>query len=439
MVLSFTASNYKSFVQPFTFDMKPAPKQKDLEYSILKESVGGKTLQGLSTAVIYGPNASGKSNIIGAMHVMKMIVERGNIRNNREENNPDPASSSLELIPNCFLKKAKPVELAVEFTHTGRVFKYCMALDLGTFLATDHPRKIEEESLWVNGKQLFLRKPGNTIEINARAILAYSKQSYTESQVSLLLDLSKRNLDSQDLFLTNGFKTVFSPDLATSVMHWFEKKFMVYYRADILESGKRVTDPNDENMYINTQANAVAQAFGVNSGNLGFFAPKGETVARLYSVFDDKKKIIPIEDFESFGTVRFMNLFPLLQETLETGATLVLDEFDASLHPMVVMSIINVFHNDEINTNNAQLIFNTQNPIFLNANLLRRDEIKFVERIEETKESQHYSLADFGTSGANAVRKGEDYLKNYFISKYGAISDIDLTPLFKKKAEPQDG
>ena len=123
MLLSFSASNYKSFVQPFIFDMKPAPKQKDLEYSILKEIVGGKTLQGLSTAVIYGPNASGKSNIIGAMHVMKMIVERGHIRNNREENNPDPASSSLELIPNCFLKEAKPVELSVEFTHSGKVFK----------------------------------------------------------------------------------------------------------------------------------------------------------------------------------------------------------------------------------------------------------------------------------------------------------------------------
>ena len=438
MLLSFSASNYKSFVQPFIFDMKPAPKQKDLEYSILKENVGNKTLQGLSTAVIYGPNASGKSNIIGSMHAMKMIVERGHIRNNREENNPDPASSSLELIPNCFLKEAKPVELSVEFTHAGKVFKYCMALDLGTFFATDHPRKIEEESLWVNGKRLFLRTSGNTIEIDVKAILIYSEQTYTASQVSLLLDVSKRNLDSQDLFLTNGFKTVFSPDLVTSIMNWFEKKFLVFYRADILESEKKLSDPNDESLYVNKQANTVAQAFGVTSSNLGFFAPKGETVARLYSIFPEKKKIIPIEDFESYGTVRFMNLFPLLQDTLKTGATLVLDEFDASLHPMAVMSILTIFHNDEINTNNAQLIFNTQNPIFLNANLLRRDEIKFVERVEETKESQHYSLAEFGTSGVNGVRRGEDYLTNYFISKYGAISDIDLTPLFKK-LEPSDG
>ncbi len=250
--------------------------------------------------------------------------------------------------------------------------------------------------------------------------------------------MSKRNLDSQDLFLTNGFKTVFSPDLVTSIMNWFEKKFLVFYRADILESEKKLSDPNDESLYVNKQANTVAQAFGVTSSNLGFFAPKGETVARLYSIFPEKKKIIPIEDFESYGTVRFMNLFPLLQDTLKTGATLVLDEFDASLHPMAVMSILTIFHNDEINTNNAQLIFNTQNPIFLNANLLRRDEIKFVERVEETKESQHYSLAEFGTSGVNGVRRGEDYLTNYFISKYGAISDIDLTPLFKK-LEPSDG
>ncbi|MDP2813255.1 MAG: ATP-binding protein, partial [Erysipelotrichaceae bacterium] len=90
-----------------------------------------------------------------------------------------------------------------------------------------------------------------------------------------------------------------------------------------------------------------------------------------------------------------------------------------------------IFHNDEININNAQLIFNTHNPIFLNANLFRRDEIKFVERDDDTHCSIHYSLSDFGTTGKNGVRKNEDYLKNYFISRYGAIKDIDFTPIFE--------
>ena len=82
--------------------------------------------------------------------------------------------------------------------------------------------------------------------------------------------------------------------------------------------------------------------------------------------------------------------------------------------------------------NHAQLIFNTHNPIFLNSNLYRRDEIKFVERNDDTHFSSHYSLSDFGTAGKQGVRKNEDYMKNYFVDRYGAIKDIDFTPIFEE-------
>ena len=114
------------------------------------------------------------------------------------------------------------------------------------------------------------------------------------------------------------------------------------------------------------------------------------------------------------------------------GSTLVVDEFDASLHPMALMNIINIFHNDEVNIHHAQLIFNTHNPIFLNTNLFRRDEIKFVERDEETHCSNTYALSDFGTAGKNGVRKNEDYMRNYFVDRYGAIRNVDFLPIFEK-------
>ena len=76
-------------------------------------------------------------------------------------------------------------------------------------------------------------------------------------------------------------------------------------------------------------------------------------------------------------------------------------------------------------------MFNTHNPIFLNSNLFRRDEIKFVERDETSHESVLYSLSDFGTAGENGVRKHEDYMKNYFVSRYGALRDIDFSPIFE--------
>ena len=124
-------------------------------------------------------------------------------------------------------------------------------------------------------------------------------------------------------------------------------------------------------------------------------------------------------------------MFPLVLRAIATGGTLVVDEFDASIHPMALMSIISIFHNDEINKKHAQLIFNTHNPIFLNSNIFRRDEIKFVEKDDESHLSEIYSLSDFGTSGENGVRKGDDYMKNYFVSQYGAIKNIDFSPIFE--------
>lgn len=179
--------------------------------------------------------------------------------------------------------------------------------------------------------------------------------------------------------------------------------------------------------------NEAVANFGISSNALGYMAEGDSKEARLCSVFKGSEKgvAIPAELFESYGTIRFVNFFPLVVNVLMNGGTLVADEFDASIHPMALMNIINIFHNDEINVNHAQLIFNTHNPIFLNANLYRRDEIKFVERDDDTHCSSHYSLSDFGTSGKSGVRKNEDYMKNYFIDRYGAIKDIDITPVFE--------
>lgn len=93
------------------------------------------------------------------------------------------------------------------------------------------------------------------------------------------------------------------------------------------------------------------------------------------------------------------------------------------------MNLISIFHNDDVNKNRAQLIFNTHNPIYLNHDLLRRDEIKFVERDKDTKSSSLYALSDFATNGSASVRKTTDYMKNYLANRYGAIENIDFTDI----------
>lgn len=427
MLLEFKIKNYKSFVDETVFSMMPAPKQTGLDYSILSEKAGSKTQKALCSAVIYGPNASGKTNIIGAMETLRAIILRGNIRNSDATLTPNVASTALELIPNCDMESA-PTEISITFVEKELIFNYRLVMDLGQFLAKDYKRKILEEKLIVNEKEVFTRD--SHLEVALPASIRHLSNKSIKRITPKTKEIAESSLSDTELFLTNGFKNIFAQELVSIITKWFSDKFMVIYRSDEVKVMRKFADPKENTIYVETTLTEAAREFGINSNALGYRASgEGEDVV-LCSIFDNSKLAIPADAFESYGTIRFINEFPLVINALLNGGTLVMDEFDASIHPMALMNIISIFHNDEINKNHAQLIFNTHNPIFLDASLFRRDEIKFVERDTETKRSTHYALSDFKT--ANGIRKGEDYMSNYFVNRYGAISEIDFSPILQK-------
>ena len=434
MLLEFRTKNYKSFVEEVKFSMIAAPKQKGLDYSLCTEKIKGKSWKGLSSSVIYGPNAAGKTNIIGAMDVLRSIILRGNIRNSEEKSSPNPASAALELIPNNQYFESRPVEFAVEFIEDGLRIGYSISLDLGVFLDCDYQRKILKEELFVNGEVIFCRDEHLTVG-NLKEIKPYITDKLYKNADGLV-EIAKNSLNQEELFLTNGFKLIFSQTFVKLVTDWFMNKFMIIYRADSMQLIKRFADPQKKAVYVERTTDKAAKLFGINSNAVGYVVSDEDSEAKLCSLFkndrNNKTAAMAAELFESYGTIRFVNMFPLVIRAILTGGTLAVDEFDASIHPMALMSIINIFHNDDINIHHAQLIFNTHNPIFLNSNLFRRDEIKFVERDDESHYSSLYALSDFGTSGERGVRMHEDYMKNYFISQYGAIKDIDFTPIFEE-------
>lgn len=438
MLLEFKTKNYKSFVEEASFSMVAAPKQKGLDYSLMKARIKGKEIRGLSTSVIYGPNAAGKTNIIGAMDVLRGIVLRGNIRNSEEKSSPNPAAAALELIPNSHGTEGKPVCFSVEFYEEAAEDKfrilYELELDLGVFLDEEYSRKILSENLFVNGEPVFQR--GEDLHIGKMRVIKEYLSGAAGQNAEGVIEIAKNSLSQDELFLTNGFKLVFSQKFTKLIMDWFANKFMVICRADSMQLIKRFADPKKKAVYVEKTTDRAAKLFGINSNAVGYVVSEDETDAKLYSVFQNiqnkKSAAIAAEIFESYGIIRFINMFPLVIKAVQTGGTLVVDEFDASIHPMALMSIINIFHNDEINIHHAQLIFNTHNPVFLNSNLFRRDEIKFVERDDDSHQSSLYALSDFGTTGDKGVRKHEDYMEKYFISQYGAIKDIDFTPIFEE-------
>ncbi len=426
MLLEFKTANYKSFADEMIFSMSPAPKQKGLDYSIQTKKIGVKTYKAISSAIVYGPNASGKTNIIGAMDTMKSIVMRGNIKNTDVPSSMNVASALLELIPNQDIP-ASPTKFSIRFIENDILVDYSLSIELGEFLSNDFPRRILEEKLYINEKPVFLRK--EKLEINIPSCITKFMNSSIKNVTEQLLEISESSLNHDELFLNNGFKNIFAKNLVSLIQNWFDKKFIVIMRSDSIKIMRKFSDKNENTIYVEKTLTDASKIFGINSNALGYKLTSDGDETVLCSIFNDKKAIIPAEQFESYGTVRFINEFPLVMNALTNGGTLVMDEFDASIHPMALMNIINIFHNDEININKAQLIFNTHNPIFLDASLFRRDEIKFVER-DDANHSIHYALSDFKT--ANGVRKGEDYMNNYFVNRYGAIKEVDFSPVIEQ-------
>lgn len=440
MLLKFEFENYKCFANNAVFSMQPADKQKDIEYSICKEKIKGirKEIKAVCSSVIYGANASGKTNIISAMCTFKAIILRGNIRNEKTlSNQNNPASSLLELIPNFYSDSPKPVHFSIEFITDNMKVGYELSIDLGTFLNKNYDRKVVFERLVINDIEIYNRKTNEvTFNDNLPASLRKLIRKFDKQQEDIFTNST--SLKKDELFLNNGFRIIFAPELTEIITHWFEEKLIIICGFD--KTRMIPMFPEDDNiklhkMYTNKSLNQALEQLGVNSSKVGFISEKEGSVPKLFSEIKIKntKIQIPSDIFESLGTTRFVDLFPIILGGLCNGDTIVIDEFDASIHPMALLSIINIFHNDEINTKHAQLIFNTHNPVFLNGNVFRRDEIKFVEINDET--SVIYSLSDFRTSGLNGVRKGEDYMKHYFINKYGAINDIDFSQIFEDAME----
>lgn len=430
MLLEFKVKNYKTFKDEVCFSMIPTEKQKDLEYSILSSKIEKKTYKAKCSSVIYGPNAAGKTNIISALDTLKNIIIRGNILNSKDAiNNMDNyASCQLELIPNN-KSNNEPVSFDISFIHKQLKFDYALEIMLGNFLDVDYDREIVYESLYVNNKKIFERTQNvNLFFTDSIVDNDISNDTYTK--------IANNTLNKTDLFITNGYKNIINQKKAQIFLEWIDKYLITICNSNQF-SAKPVIEKPDV-FYKDDAITNIACAFGCNSNDLAYIKHDEQTILCSYVETKNGKYAIPSPLYESLGTLRLINIFPLLSEAIKKGYTLLLDEFDASLHPMAIMNIINIFHNDEINTNNGQLIFNTHNPIFLNRNLFRRDEICFVDRDDKTKCSEFYSLGDFGTSGQHGVRKGEDYLHNYFINKYGAITDIDFSDIFRKINSSED-
>ena len=436
MLLSFSCKNFKSFKQKATLNMIPEKRLSELKYSLLNQRIGKNNLSALSSSVIYGPNASGKTSIINALSCFKRIILRGNIRDDDSDILHDRVSNAMNLVPFAFDDNAEPVSFEITFTTEVHKFRYTLSVYLGVFLNDENDRYIEYEALEINDKEIFTRTKDCVTLLNLKPISDMLNIGYKQNEALETQKTMSDNLDKESLLLTSDFNSFCSKKIVSEIYAWFSTGLMVLNSAD-----KSRVLPSESvfgnNVVIDVDINRIAKEAGIFGSDFAYVRNDKEHSIKLLSVLEKDENShslqgIDSELIESSGTLHLISIMPAVIMALRRGATFIVDEFDASLHPMIVMNIISIFHNDEVNINKAQLIFNTHNPIYLDHKLLRRDEIKFIERDRDTKESLLYSLSDFKANGVASVRKTTDYMKNYFISRYGAIVDIDFTDIIKE-------
>lgn len=419
MLIQFRFKNFKSFRDDTILDLSAT---KITEHSDRVISAGYDKL--LPTAAIFGANASGKSNVIEAFrYMMTYVIESfsyGGDPNDRKTKN-----KKLKYTPFLFDSASKDAESSFEVYFMGTEERGYKSYNYGFTLNQDGV--IEE---WLNSKaktareykQVFYRN-GNELDLSGLP---------TKSQ-----ELIRISLNKEALIVSLGAKLKVTK--LKSIRDWFYNtnftNFGNPYENVFLSS--LIPDGFAENKSV--QDKVVAYFSSFDSSIIGFHTEvlKGEDedhrhakIDAIHCMVNGGTASIPLEE-ESDGTLKMFALYPALQDTLENGGVLFVDELNARLHPLLVRSFLITFLNPEINSKHAQLVFTTHDSWQLSNNLLRRDEIWFTEK-DDSGVSALYSLADFVDEDGIKIRKDESYEKNYLLGKYGAIPTLKYFDMFRE-------
>jgi len=427
MLLEFTVKNYLSFKDEVTLSMYAQPGITGHE----KYNLGSvRGLQVLKTAVVYGANASGKSNLLSkAIGFMKHFVVSS--LEHKVEKNQRIEVESFKF--NTDTVNA-PSEFEMVFIYQDIYYRYGFALDTKRihrewlYYAPDEEEIKLFDRTFANG--MYTVDLGETFE---EGRLAVEKQAIREDALLLRVVSS------------------FNGQISRIVMDWFTNHLNVLLatKEETFEGftySKLENDPSfrpDIKRFLEVADTAIEdiELAKVTENDIPKHLPeelrelilsKAKMVATKHTVRDASGNVagsvlLNLAQHESEGTQKLFALSGPIIETLRQGETLIVDELDSKLHPIMMRFIINLFNSPASNPHHAQLIFAAHDTNLLSPRFFRKDQLWFTEK-DLYGATDLYSLADYQL--ADDLTEEDAYQRDYFQGKYGAVPFIGEFNLF---------
>ncbi|MBE6143059.1 MAG: ATP-binding protein [Erysipelotrichaceae bacterium] len=404
MLLEFNIKNYKSFVENSKISMVASSIK---EHGSTLIEVNGTSV--LPLCAIFGANGSGKSNYIESFDFFRnLVIGKYN----------DLMYSKPYIFDTILVNSPTEFEISVVDKNDNKEYRYGFVI---------YKDKIEEE--W-----LFSKVFSKTRKLKERCLFYRENGEYIKTDI--LNSKEKKELEfvnslssNKELLLTNISKR-------GNVMFSFVYTYLLEkcYVMNYSNSSEWDIDSNKmqnviKRLYLDKslQENVSNLLHNIDSSIVRIEIRKelNKNFEETYVIdsvhYDSEGNYITVPfNLESCGSKKMLIFSVFMIDSLSRGAILFIDELDSKLHPLILRYIINNYSNKSVNSTGAQLVFTSHNLICLDSSDLRRDEIWFVEKINQ--KSSIFSLYDFKEEN---IRNDLSFGKNYLNGRFGAIPFID--------------
>ena len=389
MILEFCATNFLSIKDELKLSLVATSlKESFTEPNDLFE-LTNTDISLVRSAVIYGANASGKSNVLKAFAFYKRFIT-DSFKDSQVGESIDVENFRLNAT-----SINEPTALEATFTDGEYIYRYGFEVD---------SKSVKEEWLY----RRVCKKRAKEVEVFYRE----GDTTTVHPKNQLLLELvGKKMVRSNALLLSTAAQ--FNETIAVSVLHWLGDTQVLFCSEDEALWQNAIKHLDDEILRERITTFARYADLGIEN-----ITKLDNRIVSSHRQYDDEGREVNNVSFafnhnESEGTIKYFSLAYPIIDALDNGKRVVIDELDSKLHPLLVKKIITLFNDAQTNPKGAQLLFTAHDTYLLSAGLFRRDQVWFTQK-DSFGATELYSLAEY------KVRSTSPFEKDYLLGKYGA-------------------